>query len=157
MTVPTRPQWMVLAAISALFVLAGCDPGGPGASGTVSLDPAVDVTGALTLELAAFPDPGDGYDPYTPLPEAGELYRRSLDLLDIEFPCDYLIGGGVGTTDSRQWRLLAWLSTAEEPEGLDPGEWFGTTTFTIKKCGSFFGGYCGVRGGVDLTIDTLLQ
>lgn len=50
--------------------------------------------------------------------------------------------------------MLAWLAATEETAAPAPGEWYGTAAYTIKKCGATFGGYCDIRKGVDLTIDT---
>jgi hypothetical protein len=151
--------WLSLAT-PICTVPAGCDPGGPGAAGTISLDPAVDPTEFVTLQIRAFPDAEAGFDAADGVPQAGELYASSYDLSEIEFPYDYMIGGGVGTTEHRRWRVLAWLSATEPvdalPEGPASGEFFGTTLFMVDACGGTFDGYCDLTTGVDFTIDTVL-
>ena len=110
---------LVLAALTG--PLASCDPGGPGAEGTISLDPEIDLADYRTLELRAFPDPGAGYDAASGAPAEGELFASSYDLADITFPYGYLIGGGVGTTDHQRWRILAWLSVSKQAFDHLPG------------------------------------
>lgn len=152
----TRMGLLSLVCLAAL----GCDPGGPGAEGTISLAPELDASLYATLELRAFPEPEGEFDVLDGAPTSGEIFVQRHDLADIEFPFEYLLGGGVGTTEFKRWRVLAWLSAtksdAELPNGPVAGEWYGTATFAVKECGGMFDGYCGVTGGVNLTIDTEL-
>ena len=145
------------AALTCVVAI-GCDPGGPGAEGTISLDSGVDATGYATLELRAFPEPEAGFDVASGVPADGELYVMSHDIAEVEFPYGYLIGGGVGTTEFKHWRVLAWLAEAESTdvpaEGPASGEWYGTTQFVVDECGGAFGDYCSITNGVDFTIDT---
>ena len=149
----------VFAALLCSLAI-GCDPGGPGAEGVISLGPEIDPADYSTLELRAFPDPEAGFDVSEGVPAGGELFAVSHDLAEVEFPFEYLIGGGVGTTEFQRWRVLAWLAVAEpEAAGADgpaSGEWYGTTLFVVDACGGTVGGYCGLTKGVDFTIDTEL-
>jgi len=79
------------------MALAGCDPGGPGASGTVTLGAGVDPAAFAILELRAFAPAGATYAPATN-DIAGQpgLFRKSIPLAGITFPCDYELGGGLG-------------------------------------------------------------
>ncbi|WP_437331281.1 hypothetical protein [Sorangium sp. So ce394] len=153
-------------AMSALCAwLSGCipfgDPEGPGARGEVSLGEGVSTSGLMTLRVHAVPasdEPFDKDDPRFTGPDLAEggwiTVNEGLD--GLTFPHPYEIGSGVGTTDTKRWRLFAWLSAADVHEDSDApssGEPYGTITFDIDDCGASYGGYCTVTEGVDVTID----
>ena len=137
-----------------LFSLA-CDPQGPGAMGQLTTSPEADVDDGRFLELCAFADDGETFDPATAnLSERGRLMRESLDLAHVEFPFEYVVGGGMGTSEVRQWRVLAWIAESEALEGPGGGAWYGTRLFELEKCGAPHGDYCGIAEGVDFAIDS---
>lgn len=127
------------------------DPGGPGAAGSVSLAAELDPAAFLTLTVRAFPDEGRDFDPTAPMPAGG--LERSETLADLHFPYRYEVSDAPGTTDRRQWRMVAWLSHRKrlDDQAIEASDPFCTTRFTIKSCGSY-GGYCGVSNGVDCTL-----
>jgi len=137
------------------LLLAACDPGGPGASGTITLGDATDPDAYTTLILAAYGHAGDTFDPAVleDPPSPNDFVLDTLDLADIAFPYDYTLSYGVGTSEYADWRIVGWFSTDEDaaaPEATDP---LGTATFEIAECGKFFGGYCSVTEGVDFMIE----
>ncbi|AUX47613.1 uncharacterized protein SOCE26_091350 [Sorangium cellulosum] len=140
--------------------MAGCDPEGPGVSGTLHLGEGVTATDFTALHLRAAPDPGVPFDPSAPsFPSAGgdgdSWFFGDEDLSGVTFPHDFSGGEGVGTTPHERWRLFAWLSTSLDGSAPASGEPYGTTTFTIDSCSAQFGDYCTVTEGVTLTIDTI--
>jgi hypothetical protein len=160
-----HPRGVVIAVALAATFAVGCvpfgDPGGPGASGQISLAKDVKTDGLATLRLRAAPDSTDTFDPKAPVfPGAGgegsawSGVDAGYDLATITFPFDYETSDALGTTPNGHWRLYACLSAASADPVTEPssGEPFGTVTFDLDGCGSY-GDYCGVKEGVDLTID----
>ncbi len=151
---------VALALALGPLAMAGCDPQGPGASGTIHLGEGVKATDFTVLRLRAAPDTGAPFDPSAPsFPSAdgdGSTWDpQSEDLSVVTFPHDYTIDEGIGTTPHERWRLFAWLSTSSDGGAPASGEPYGTTAFTIDSCGVGFGDYCSVTEGVDLTINTI--
>lgn len=143
-----------LTAAGLAVALAGCDPAGPGAAGTVSASATIDAPTWTTLVIGVFADPTGTFDPSKPLP--ADALTSIEELRSAPLPHRYEVGGGVGTTPTRDWRMVAWLT--KRPGGpftsVERGDAFCTTRFTIAGCGAF-GGYCGTTHGVDCTIDRI--
>lgn len=143
----------LLLLLSGVF---GCDPGGPGASGTISLGAGIDHSKFATLAIRIFPDARADFDPAAPLPAAsgGGPQARDEPLSALQFPYRYQLGEPLGTTPDRDWRLVAWLSRATgNVPAIAPGDVFCTVRFQIAGCGLFVGGYCGNTDGTDCTLD----
>jgi hypothetical protein len=138
-----------LVAVTAL--LGGCDPEGPGAKGTISIDPSVDPSGFATLQIRAYPDSEKDFDP-AKMPATSNA-QQGLALSQVTFPHFYDVGEGVGTSDSSHWRMVAWLShdvqLPAKPAAADP---LCSAPFDLKACSAGFGGYCTVAGDVDCII-----
>jgi hypothetical protein len=140
------------------LLLAACDPGGPGASGTITLGNDAEPSAFNTLILAAYGNAGDTFDPAVleDPPSPTDFVLETWDLANIDFPWDYVLSYGVGTSGYPDWRIVGWFSTddtAAAPGATDP---VGTATFEIGECGAFFGGYCDVTSGVDFAIDAVI-
>ena len=141
-----------------VFLLGGaaCDPQGPGAAGQVTLSPAATTDGAITLEIRAYPDDGQPFDPGT-VDLSGRVWSagESLPLTGVEaFPMRYGVVGPMGYTEQQRWRLLAWIATTTAVERPQPGEWYGTRLFDLGKCGGVFPDFCGIAHGIDIEIDS---
>ena len=155
-----RHSFVVLAFGLLGLLAAGCDPGGPGVAGDVSLGASVSPAMFQTLIVRAVPDTGTAFDPAKPVfdvpPPAGETAwaNTSAPLMGLTFPFPYSVGGGVGTTTQEKWRLFAWLSAGTDTAALGPktGEPFGMTTFSVVSCEQF-GDYCQTTEGVNVVID----
>lgn len=146
------PHLSSMIVVVLALAVTGCDPEGPGARGTISLGAGADVSQAYRLEIRVFPDPEDSFEPGIAI-ENEELRAESLLLGEVEFPFDYEVGHALGTSDHRQWRVVAWVAEGSDPAWIAPGEFFGTTLFDLASCGDYYGGYCQVTGGVDVTIE----
>jgi len=136
---------------AAVALLAGCDPEGPGANGTISLASSVDPAGFATLQLRAYPDSEKDFDP-TKIPSSTNA-ERGVALSDVTFPYHYDVGDSIGTSDSSHWRMVAWLSRDTQlPARPAAEEPFCSAAFELEACSAGFGGYCKVSGEVDCTI-----
>jgi hypothetical protein len=149
----SRRLWLVASGVVACLA-TGClpfgDPEGPGAAGTLSVDPSVDVTPFKTLAVRVFPDPGPAFDATAVLP--ADAFPADEALAGVRFPHPYQVGTPLGTTPAREWRLVAWLSRLTGAiDRVEPGDVFCTARFRVDSCGSF-GDYCGVTRGVDCTL-----
>ena len=149
-----------LMIVPLVLISQACDPLAPGASGRLSLAPGIDLSSYATLVIRAYPSDSSFH---VSMPPSGP--RDPIDnpwliepLEGLTFPYDYYLGGGLGTTKSDGWRLVAWLTptSAEEAFGtwIGSSEPYGTRLFEIGDCGSYFGDYCGVTESVDLLIDS---
>jgi hypothetical protein len=152
-----------LTVLTLSIILPACipfgDPGNPTAEGVVSLD-GIEVVDETHLYVLMYPDTGDTFDPTViPGPEERNLSVISIDM-DSSFPIEYVLRDGLGTSDHRDWRLVAWLSVdwaehSEDTAWIASGEAFGTVTFEAEDCGPGYRGYCGEVLGVDVSIDTI--
>jgi hypothetical protein len=145
----------VVLVLSAGLGLAGCDPAGPGAAGTISTK-AIDPSSYQSLVVRAFPDNGQPFDPKNDLPASGMPPDDVQPLKTVSLPYRYTLGGGLGNTDRRDWRLVAWLSkkpSDSELSRIEPGDAFCTVRFALDGCGWQFGGYCDTKARVDCVID----
>jgi hypothetical protein len=147
---------LVWGAAASLWTVMACDPSGPGVSGTISLGSSVRPSDFTTLQIRAYPDPGDGFDP-TRLP--GEALNDT-ESSSVAFPFSYNVFDALGTASSPKWRLVAWLSHHPGSDGIsvvpEDGDVYCTAPVTLASCGSF-GGYCGVTSGVDCTLSTTVR
>jgi hypothetical protein len=153
---------LIAACASLAGLLPGCvpigDPGGPGAKGTVKLGKGVHAEDFMVLRFTAVPASRE-FDPKAPdFPHEVDFNFGYLhELAEVKFPFSYEYGGGLGTTEHKHWRLFVWLSKAdldgsdEEPHPLH-GAPYGVADFTVHGCGAY-GDYCGITGGVDVTLD----
>jgi len=143
-----------MAAAVMAAAMTGCfgDPAGPGASGSVAAGPKVDTAPFKMLVIEVFPDPSNKFDPRA-LP-ATQL-KSVHEFPGTPLPHRYELSEVLGTTETRDWRLVTWLSKKSDGgfTSIEPGDAFCTARFTIDTCGLFYGGYCGVTGNVDCTID----
>lgn len=103
---------LLLALLLGVTSLAACvddmiiEPAAPAAHGVLSLDVDVDPLEWMSLETRfAATDHLDDDDPGD-----GEGSGGLEDLAEIEFPFDYWVGGGFGTSSHSEWRVLVWLS-----------------------------------------------
>ncbi len=139
-------------ALASSLALFGCDPGGPGATGTISLAPDITTDGFSTLEIRGTPDDGKPIDFVNP-PAADPDWSLSLPLDEFGLPFTYDIGPSIGSTPSEKWRMLAWLSVSGGGDGPKSGEPFGMTAFGLQSCGLILDDYCGKVPEVNFTID----
>jgi hypothetical protein len=146
--------FLVLGAL-ALPLVGGCPIGDPGigVSGAIDLGSSASTTGFTTLEIRAFPADQDTWDPSQTIPtDLSPQWAETRPLSAVtDFPTSYDLGG-LGTTDTKRWRVVAWLSQDATSLGPGPGDWWGTQTFSFHGCGSF-GGYCEDIHHVDVTLD----
>jgi hypothetical protein len=146
---------VLVLALAVVASAAGCDPEGPGASGVISLGPAVDASAFQTLAMRVFANPSSApFDPSTAIPHDEEA--RVETLADIAFPFRYKVGGSIGSSDVATWMFVAWLSHRDRSElvyrgGIEPGDVFCSVSFLVRRCESV-GGFCAVTPGVDCTL-----
>jgi hypothetical protein len=127
------------------------DPG-LGVSGTVELGQTADASGFVYLQIRAFQDDDETWDPTQALPEVEVAFSETRTLSGTgDFPAGYELNS-LGTVDKRRWRVLAWLSSEEGSEAPGSGDWWGTARFSFDGCGSH-GGFCDYIEGVDVTLD----
>jgi hypothetical protein len=144
----------LLLPVLPLLLGVACDPQGPGSMGRLTASPVAHVEAGRTLEMRAFPDDGQPFDPATTnWSDQDWLLDRSWDLAEVEFPLAYEILGAMGYTDHQRWRLVAWIAGPEDINRPGKGEWYGTRLFNLDKCGMPFPGYCRVTYEVDIEID----
>lgn len=71
----------------------------------------------------------------------------------------YHVGGGFGTVDTPEWKVVAWLSRGDAGAAPASGEWWGTATFRLRDCtdtGTCSGPcWCAGSDSVDVVIDQL--
>lgn len=136
---------------------AACDPLAPGATGQLIVSTEANFEEGNALEIRLLPDDGESFDLATA--DFSDVYRHrqeSLGLVGIEFPINYVIGGGLGTSEYEHWRVVAWISKSEDIDRPQPGEWYGTSAFSAEDCGIMHSGYCGMMTDIDLEIEFLL-
>ena len=141
---------LLLLPLGALT--AGCGDPGIGVSGRIELGATADASGFAYLQIRAFQDDDELWDPTQPLPEVEAVYSESRPLTGSgDFPATYEFNS-LGTVEKRQWRVLAWLSQEAGSVAPGTGDWWGTAQFTFDGCGSY-GGFCDYTRGVDVTLD----
>lgn len=144
----------LLVILLPLMLGVACDPQGPGAMGQLIVSPDARLDDGRTLELRLLPDDGKPFDPAsTDLSDPGSHRSESWDLADVDFPFQYGIGGGLGTSEHEQWRLVAWIAKSVNVDRPKPDEWYGTRLFNLHDCGVVFSNYCGVTVDVDLELE----
>jgi hypothetical protein len=140
------------ALLVATMASVACDPEGPGAQGVISVGSAVRTKDFASLQVSAYPDSAKDFDPEN-IPDAVPAHESWL-LADVTFPQKYDVGEGIGTTDSPEWRMTAWLShdldAKGRPQKDDP---VCSVRFEVDKCSAGFGGYCTVSNDVSCTIE----
>jgi hypothetical protein len=143
--------WIKASLAMTLCALGtGCDPGGAGASGVISLGPGVTAEGFTTLRICATPEPE--VPPTSGFLETCELLENE-NVSDIKFPHPYEISAGLGTTDHEKWRLVIFLTSDETSVKPTSEEPFGLTLFSVGSCGAgYIDEYCGVTPAVDVTL-----
>jgi hypothetical protein len=151
MTASIRFGRALAAPLVFAALLGGCDPAGPGANGTIALDPSVDIADFASLEIRVFPDPGKDFE-VSRVPSDAPA-RASLLLSDVEFPYDYDVSEGVGTSDLKHWRMVAWLSHGGDARGQPAAdEPSCTAAFELESCSAGYGGYCTTTDDIDCAI-----
>jgi len=148
----------ILGCVVVVSVLCACDPEAPGATGTVDLGPGADTSGFSWLHVAAHADADGELQVSDLVLESGQPFEdivsRRVALSDVSFPWSYELGGGVGATEIESWRVTAWIGATEDEVPVS-GDLWGSTPFEVAKCGRM--GFCGVRSGVDVVIDTTVE
>jgi len=146
----------LLLLIPLLFG-AACDPMAPGASGQLVVSDRANIEEGKTLEIRLLPDNAESFDVTTAdFSAENRHWQESLDLAGIVFPTDYVIGGGLGSSEYEHWRVVAWISKSEDVNRPQTGEWYGTSDYNVEDCGMAHSGFCGVISGVDIKIESLL-
>ena len=144
----------LLVILLPLMLGVACDPMAPGAMGQLIVSPEAKFDGGRTLEIRFLPNDGTPFDLATA--DLSVEYRHqqaSWNLAEIEFPFQYDIGGGLGSSEHEHWRVIAWVAESEEVDRPKPGEWYGTREFSVEDCGVMISGFCGVMFGIDLEIE----
>lgn len=150
-------RFRFLLLLVPVLLGAACAPKAPGVTGQLAVSTEVVFEDAYTLEIRLLPDDSESFDPATVNFSDEDRHRQaSWNLTEIEFPFHYDIGGGLGSTEHKRWRVVAWISKSEDVGRPQPGEWYGTRVFSAKDCGVAHSGYCGKMIDVDLEIDSLL-
>ena len=148
--------WRSLFLVVSLPLVLGvaCDPMAPGATGQLIVSPEAKFEAGRTLEIRLLADDGKPFDVATADLVVEYRHRQaSWNLAEIEFPFQYDIGGGLGSSEHEHWRVIAWIAESEEVDRPKPGEWYGTRELSVEDCGAMISGYCGVMFGVDLAIE----
>lgn len=148
--------WRTLLLVVSLPLVLGvaCDPMAPGATGQLIVSPEAKLDAGRTLEIRLLADDGKPFDVATSDLVVEFRHRQaSWNLAEIEFPFQYDIGGGLGSSEHEHWRVIAWIAESDEVDRPKPGEWHGTSEFSIEDCGPMISGYCGVMFGIDLEIE----
>lgn len=146
-----RYGWMKVIVVMALAALgSGCDPGGAGASGVISLGQGVTTDGFTTLRICATPEPE--VPPTSGFLDTCEILVNE-SVADIKFPHPYEITAGLGPSDHEKWRLVIFLTSDESSVKPESGEPFGLTLFSVGGCAAGeIDQYCGMTPGVDVTL-----
>jgi hypothetical protein len=138
-----------MASLSLSFAMGCGDPGAPAVSGTLSLGTSVHSSDFSSLQIRAYPDGATIFDASR---VAADPIDSATDMLtSVAFPFRYQVGGGIGTSEARSWRVVAWLSHMNLADKLASGDVFCTTLFTLHSCGAY-GGYCGETRDVDCAL-----
>lgn len=92
-----------------------------------------------------------------PVPTTDSCKRgiaRSFPIESVTFPFVYELDCGIGISESRDWRVVAFLHRdTAQADAIAGGEWFGTSDFAVDDCGLLTGGYCGITQDIDVVID----
>ena len=90
------------------------EPALPDASGSLIIGAGVNPASWSTLEMRFAS---------TPIQPSEQEFRLSFSASSLAFPFDYSIGGDLGITTWRQWKLTAWLTNATDvPDAPAAGE-----------------------------------
>ena len=111
---------LVALSLSTVALIASAEdiriePSAPGAHGLVTLDMDVDPAEWSTLEIRMAATADLASDD----PSEGEGYGDYEDLAETEFPYEYWVGGGYGTSPHSEFRILAWLSDEDAEADRD--------------------------------------
>lgn len=151
-TTSARAATLLRPVLPLVLLAAGCGDPGLGVSGGIELGTTADASGFAYLQIRAFEDDSELWDPTDPLPEVEAAFMESRPISGSNaFPTTYSLDS-LGTVEKRQWRVLAWLSHEAGSEAPASGDWWGTARFSFDGCGSY-GGFCDDIGGVDVTLD----
>jgi hypothetical protein len=117
----------------------------------------VEAAGFESLEIRAFPDGSDSWDPSVDaMPEVDEELMLSVPLEGLSFPYAYHLERDVGPAAERQWRVVGWIARTAGSDAPVAGEWWGTTRYEARRCGNR-SDYCLVKPDVDILIDALVE
>ena len=147
------------ASVVAAGLAIGCDPVGPGAQGTITLAEEVEFDASRRLEVRIHPAGQSAYDPKVTLADDLEIHAKGTGVSRAAFPLRYNVDTDVGTTETKRWRVVAWLHDSIAPSDANQpveGQWYGTRTFELLTCQGF-GGYCNVTTEVDFAIDKKVE
>jgi hypothetical protein len=139
-----------------LLLGAACDPLAPGATGKLVASPGASFEDEATLEIRLLPDAGEPFDPDSAdFSEMNRQRQMSLSLAEVEFPFEYVVGGGLGSSEYEHWRVVAWISKSDDVDRPKSGELYGTRVFNAEDCGLMISGYCGLGYDIDIEVDSL--
>lgn len=143
---------MSLCLLGALAAVSGCEQVEPGASGTITVDPTVDLSKFDTLHIEAIEEDLGEDAPSGDNRVAGRRISTQVDLDAVDFPYDYTVGGQIGDPSSvKSWYVVARLTNEEDEDAAD-GRPIGTADFEVPS-DSCRGEFCGVALDVDLEIE----
>ncbi len=145
---------MSLGLMGLFLALAGCEQVEPGASGTITLDPTIDVSDAHTLRITAVEDQFGGDAPLADAVVPSRRISTEVDLDVVDFPHDYTVGGGIGDASPFEtWYVVARLVNEDGEDATADGlEFIGTADFRVPS-DSCRGDFCGVAIGIDVRIE----
>ena len=157
--------WTPGVVLIGAFGGLACDPAYPTATGQISL--MSDVRSSDYAKVCVVSGPASAFELDGVL-ETGDAIASGgcASISQATFPMVYETRAGLGTSEIKQHRVVAWLGD-EEPQVDDrndiayyqellhgEGEWpIGHATFEASECGWFTSGYCGPTTHVAVTID----
>lgn len=142
-----------IQALACCLLCSGCyifddprgDPAAPTADGVVMLGSAVDAGSFETVELRMCPiDAGVS-------PACAPTHLTASIRPDGGFPVSFSLPRGLGLSQNRDWKVIAWLNRGDAGVAPVTGEWWGQMTFFIANCGCSTC-YCG-GASTTVTID----
>lgn len=137
--------------LGVLFALSGCEQAEPGASGTITIDPTIDQSQFDTLFIAAVEGPFGSDTPlFDDTVEPVRTISTQIDLDAVDFPYDYIVGGGIGDPSPEEtWSVVVRLNNSEEGDNA-AGRPIGTAEFIVPV--DCRGEFCGIATDVDIEI-----
>lgn len=140
----------VKSVLVPVFVLAACDPAGPGSRGAVNVPSG---TGGAWLHVRQYPAGAGDFGRECRLEGTicEGVMTTSVRLLPDVHVVPYEIQTGIGWSPTPDWEVVAWVSSDATAVGPAAGEPYGVQGFALHPCGWWWGGYCG-SSRVDVNI-----
>lgn len=141
-----------------ITTMFNCDMPGPGARGDIYLRDNIELEKYKILNIVSFANIEDEFNilnnpiPNLPETEPGYNVNTLVDhhfLDSIEFPYNYMISSGLGSSLYKNWVVVAWLSN-EQNNWPEKGNLYGTVLFESHDRWSSYGG---VTENVNIKID----